>query len=441
MARIILILLCVSSLFASDWLMIQGTEPKMIKKDGEKVKNTIKTPALWGFAQLKYEKNYSDTVEDGAGINKSGFAYVAPNLERQNQFQVFRARVGLRGVLDDDNKVNYFTLTEFGQNGITEPLGHSQGTHITDASITFRHIPYANVRLGLFKYPGSEEGMQARFASPFILFTQMSNFLLLEKTPKNSIKTNERYVGEPDRSVGAYRDTGIELFDRLHLNGDWALSYALMIGNGSGLEWENKNDGEYTGYGYLALEKEFHKGKGYYAEDLKTYVWYQEGKRALDANNQTELYDRIRYGVGARYYKDGLRLEAEYTGAEGMLVSGVQDTNSVPGDENWHLAVEAGKENKAYGYYLSSAYEFYPDIEAMIRYDELDNLTNSAAKERIFKTTTLGLTYHFDGPTRLDLNYLFREGEAPGNAGAQRVLDNMGDIITLQFTYKFGMRL
>jgi len=441
--HIFLILMSLLPLVASDWLMIQGTEPRMIKKDGEKVLNTIKTPSFWGFLQLKGEKNYSDPVEVG-GVNKSGFAYVAPNLQRQNQIQALRARIGLRGVLDDDNKINYFTLTEFGRNGITDPLNHAQDTFITDASITFRYIPYANIRLGLMKYPGSEEGMQARFASPFIAFTQMSNFLLLEKTPKTykeDTNTNGSFVGEPDRSVGAYRDTGIEVFDRLSLNTDWALSYAVMLGNGSGLEWENKNDGEYTGYGLLALEKEFHKGKGYYRQDFKTYVWYQEGKRAVYVNNETQLYDRIRYGVGTRYYKDGLRLEAEYTKAEGMLIAGSRDTNPVAGDENWHYALEAGKENKAYGYYLSAAYEFYPDIEAMIRYDELDNLTNSTAKERIFETTTLGLSYHFDGPTRLDLNYLFREGKAPGNANAQRILDGMGDIITLQFTYKFGLRL
>ncbi len=443
MYRPIVIALISTSLLGSDWLMIQGTEPAMIKKGDEKVKNTVFTPQFWGFAQLKYEKNYSDVVDAG-GIDKTGFAYVAPNLEEQEQFQVFRARLGLRGVLDEDNKVNYFTLTDFGQNGISNPLGHSQKTYITDASLSFRHIPYANIRLGLFKYPGSEEGLQARFASPFILFTQMSNFLLLEKTPKShksDINTNDSFLDEPYGSVGAYRDTGIEMFDRLKLDDDWAVSYALMLGNGSGLEWENRNDGRYTGYGYLALEKSFHAGKGYYSQDFKTYLWYQEGKRALDANDHTQFYDRIRYGAGLRYYKDGLRLEAEYTGAEGMIVSGAKDVNPVPGDKNWHLSLEAGKENRSYGYYFASCYEFYKDIEGSIRYEELNNLTNSNAKERVFKTTTLGLSYHFKGPTRLDLNYLIREGDAPGNTAAQTVLDNMDDILVLQFTYKFGMRL
>ncbi|MFC2074357.1 hypothetical protein ACFLR3_03805 [Campylobacterota bacterium] len=432
-----------SKLIASDWLMLQGTEPAMFTKNGQKVKNTIKTPQFWGFAQLKYEKNYSDTIEV-SGVDKSAFAYVAPDLKRQKQFQVYRARLGLRGTLDDENKINYFTLTEFGKNGISEPMGYSQDTYVTDASISLRYIPYANIRFGLFKYPGSEEGLQARFASPFIQFTQMSNSLLLEKsfkTEKNIANTDGSYQGEPSRSVGAFRDTGIELFDRVKIDNKWALSYALMVGNGSGLEWNNENEGEYTGYAYLAAEHDFGKGKGYYHEDLKTYIWYQEGKRALYANNQTELYDRIRYGAGVRYYKKGLRLEAEYTAAQGMIVAGVVDQDPLANQEKWYGVVEAGDENRAYGYYLSSIYEFYPNVEAMIRYDELNNLTNSELKERVFETTTVGISYRFKGATRIDLNYLFREGKAPGNEAAQNVLHSLDDVLILQFTYKFGFHL
>lgn len=436
------LLLCFSQLIASDWLMFQGTEPKMIMKDGEKIQNSISMPLLWGFAQVKYEKNYSDIYE-AAGVNKTAFAYVKPNLENQSQLQLFRARLGLRGVLDDKNKINYFLLTDFGHNGISNPAGHRHHTYLTDASITLRYITNANVRIGMFKYPGSEEGLQARFASPFIIFTGMSDFLLLEKTPetnKEDINTNGSFSGRPNHSVGAYRDTGIEVFDRLKLEQDWALSYALMIGNGSGMKWANKNSGHYTGYGYLSLEHSFGKGKGYYHQDFKTYVWYQEGKRRLDANNETNLYDRIRYGAGLRYFKDGLRFEAEYTGAEGMIFAGAKDVNPTAGDENWHINMEAEKDNRAYGYYLSAAYEVYPKVEVMMRYDELDNMTNSVAKERIFKTTTLGMTYHFKGPTRIDLNYLIKDAEAPGNSSAQNVLNNLGDSITVQYTYKFGFR-
>ncbi len=443
MHYLILIMMMLSSAFASDWLMIQGTEPDFIKNENEKIRNTLSTPRFWGFAQFKYEKNYSDIVES-SGVNKSGFAYVAPTLKKQEQFQLYRARLGLRGVVDDENKINYFTLSEWGENGITNPLGYSQDTCITDASLTLRHIPYANIRFGLFKYPGSEEGLQARFVSSYIHFTQMSNYLLLEKAPKSDmslLNSNGTFTGEPANSTGAFRDTGIELFDRVQFDEDWAFSYALMLGNGSGLEWRNINSQKYTGYGYMAFERSFHKGKGYNAEDFKSYVWYQEGKRSLEANHQTHSYTRLRYGAGLRYFKDGLRLEAEYTGAKGMLFSGIKDVNPTVGSEEWHFSVEADENNRAYGYYLSAMYEFYPKAEVMIRYDELDNLKNSLSKERIFKTTTLGFSYHFQGPTRLDLNYLFRRAKAPGDTTAQSLLEKIDDIVSLQFTYKFSMQL
>ena len=434
----LLILVFIFDSFASDWLMLQGTDPKIIKKDGIKVKNTIFTPQLWGFAQLRAEKNYSDTYEKN-GINKTGFAYVTPNLKRQNQIQITRARLGLRGTLNDDNTINYFTLTDFAYNGIHEPTGETQHTYITDASLTFRYIPAVNIRVGLMKYPGSEEGLQARFASPFINFTQMSNFLLLEKTPKDSTITNDTFVGKADRSIGAFRDTGVMLFDRFSIDDDWSFTYGAMLGNGSGLQWNNENNGHFTGYGYLSIDRSFHKGKGYDHEDFKTYVWYQDGKRALEGS--TELFQRTRYGAGLRYYKSGLRVEAEYTRAEGMVFSGVRDSNPISGDMDWNYSIEAGRHNKAYGYYLSSAYEFYPKVEAMLRYDELDNLTNSALKEREFRTTTLGLTYHFDGSTRVDLNYLIRDAKAPKNSAAQVVMDKIDNVISLQLTYKFGLRL
>ena len=73
----------------------------------------------------------------------------------------------------------------------------------------------------------------------------------------------------------------------------------------------------------------------------------------------------------------------------------------------------------------------------MVRYDYLNRLTNSTAGEREFKTTTVGLSYHFKGPTRIDVNYAFRDADAPGNAKAQKVLDNTGNLLSIQATLKF----
>jgi len=67
----------------------------------------------------------------------------------------------------------------------------------------------------------------------------------------------------------------------------------------------------------------------------------------------------------------------------------------------------------------------------------LNRLTNDTKGERDFKTLTLGCSYRFRGATRLDLNYMFREAEAPGNDAAQEVLDNIGNRLAVQVTAAF----
>ena len=128
MKLLVSILVLSSFLNAANWLMIQGTEKKATHK-------------LWGFGQVRYEDNYGKEVVDGSGKNKTPFSYIRPELQNQSELQLARLRIGLRGALDEDNKINYFLLTEFAQNGINNPLGYSQDTYITDASVTFKHMP------------------------------------------------------------------------------------------------------------------------------------------------------------------------------------------------------------------------------------------------------------------------------------------------------------
>jgi phosphate-selective porin len=83
-------------------------------------------------------------------------------------------------------------------------------------------------------------------------------------------------------------------------------------------------------------------------------------------------------------------------------------------------------------------YEIVPKkFEVFGRYDILDRLPNDASAERKFKTATLGCSYRFAGATRIDLNYVFKDATAPGNANAQKVLDNMGDRVSVQITAAF----
>ena len=421
-------------LHAADWLSIAGTEPSMIKVDGKKVKNTNNKPRFWGFLQVGYQQDYGDILIK-SGVNQTPFAMLTPDLNSQSGFEVNRARLAVRGMMDKANTLNYFFMTEFGEDGITAPAGHTTGNHLTDASITYRGIPHLNVRMGQFKYPGSEEGLRAVFASEYRNFTKVTNELTLERfLPNNATNLGgDKYQAAPTQSVGAFRDRGVELFNTEHISKKVSVTVAGMAGSGTGLSSSNAS-GDLTYYGYLASEYSLGKGKGYFTQALKGFVWYQSGKRKL---NNTK-YDRIRYGAGVDYFHNGLRLDAEYIKAKGMIYNGAKDADADPYNEDWQYQILAGKNNVSDGYYINAQYYVIPKkVELLARYDYLDRLSNDAGLEREFKTTTLGLSYHFKGPNRIDFNYAFRDATAPGNAAAQKVLDNTGNLLSIQGTLKF----
>jgi hypothetical protein len=419
---------------ATDWLYVAGTEPAFVKKAGKKVKNTNTTPHIWGFVQVGYQHDFGDVFEKG-GINKNPLSMLPPDLNSQSAFEANRARIAARGMLDKDNTVDYFFMTEFGEDGITRPAGHRVGNYLTDASITYRGIPHLNIRMGQFKYPGSEEGMRAVFASEYRNFTTATSQLLLERfLPNNAAEVSPGvFQAAPTESVGAFRDRGVELFDTERIQKNTTLSVAAMAGSGTGLSSSNAS-GALTYYGYLAGEYLFGKGKGYFTQSLKAFAWYQDGKRQL--NNKD--YDRERYGAGVSYFRNGLRLEGEYIKAKGMIYNGAKDTDADPYGTNWEYQIAADSDNEANGYYLNAQYYVIAKtLELLARYDYLDRLSNSESGEREFTTTTVGLSYHFKGPNRLDVNYAFRDAKAPGNAKAQTVLDSTGNRLSVQATLKF----
>jgi len=235
---------------AANWLTLQGTQ-----------KSTGHTP--FAFVQTNYEHNSADVVQKD-GINLTPFSYLPNRLQNQSQIALSRFRIGFRGALDKHNKINYYLLTEFAPNGINNPLGERHPTYITDASITLRHLP-VNIRLGKFRYPGSEEGIAPRMLIPFINFTNVSNHLMQERFV-------DAPVSRPVAGVGAYRDSGVELFRSHDMGDNIELSYAYMYGFGSGTSNRLLNRYEPTHYGYLSCEKMLGKGSGYRIESLKVYA-------------------------------------------------------------------------------------------------------------------------------------------------------------------------
>jgi len=467
------LLMTCSSVDAANWLALQGYQPEFVAPKGVKVPYRSKKPKVWGFIQANYKQDFGtvSTVNPGNGsddgINRTPFSLLNPDLNAQEGVNVFRARLALRGMADNENLVNYFFMTEFANNGINNLAGNRNvATYFSDASVTLKHIPGAKIRLGMFKTPGTEEGLAAVFVAPYIEFTSMANQQLLERQVTNvgvkqgkdeGVSTKDKksaggastlhYTSTSvENPIAAYRDVGIQVFDTLPIANNWDVSYAYMYGNGAGISLNSGNT-NVTHYGYFSLEKTFdHKGRGYYTNALKFFVWGQQGTRRLlsnaDNNTSTNVeevnVDRIRYGLGFSYHKSGLRVEAEYSVAEGMIFTGAKDQDADPRKEDWQFQFAAGKENKADGGYLNLQYEVVAKkVEIFGRYDYLNRLTNDSAGRRDFQTLTLGASYRFKGPTRIDLNYLIREAKAPDNANAQKVLDNMGNRLAIQVTAAF----
>ncbi|MGD8711686.1 MAG: phosphate-selective porin O and P, partial [Thiohalophilus sp.] len=210
---------------AANWLMLQGTEPK----------DAAPRAKVWGFIQAQYQNdNSTECTSAACGPALDGYIppkLIGPNLDDQAAFNVNRARIGVRGQgMPLDGNVNYFILAELGNNAITN--AKDGATHLTDASITLNHIPGARIRLGLFKTPGPEEALQAIHVFDYINFTSVTNQLMLERFPAATdvmripAPTPDANMNAYSTPVGAFRDTGIQVFDSFR-NGSWEHSYAI----------------------------------------------------------------------------------------------------------------------------------------------------------------------------------------------------------------------
>ncbi len=411
---------------ATNWLTLQGTEPA----------GSSDRFRLWGFIQPQYIYNKDTKLKAGPSAGQPAvFNQVPPERDSSNTFQLRRARIGVRGTnFPLDSKVNYFFLAEAGKNGITE---FSSDIAATDASITLSYIPGARIRVGQFKTPGAEEGLQAIHIHDFVNFTNVTDQLLLERFVDGD-GSDTTTSNRPNGSVGAFRDIGVQVFDTFKY-GDWEHSYAGMVGNGNGLN-RSDNNNEKDAYLYWSSELVF-GGKGPRREGWKMLAWYQDGERTLDfvggvAGDQD--FDRERWGVGTTYRKGKWHGAAEYIKADGMILNGT-DGGAVPGTTNNAgtavNSVNMAPDGKADGWYVQAGYAVTPKIELDIRYDYLDRLSDSNLGEREFDTLTLGAQYFFNKKTRAVVNYEIKNQDAPGfssSAPPNEIADGLEDRLTLQ---------
>ena len=436
---------------AANWLMLQGTEDPAAAARAN----------VWGYVQAKYEKDFSDANALGQYVPPK---LLGPELDSQEGFNVPRATIGIRGTgFPLDSRINYFALLEMGNNGVTH--GSGAFAKLIDASITLNYIPGARIRAGLFKTPGAEEGLQAIHVFDYINFTEMTNGLLLERFPNKGYTNpgtcftppgvpngctgnvgpyteaqlqNGASLNQFDSSVSAFRDVGVQVFDAFDVGNNWEVSYAAMIGNGSGVQFNN-SDGEYDKYLYLSGEKKF-GGTGAKAEGLKFFAWGQWGERLLDITDDStanaKSYDRDRAGLGVKYMKKPFRVTAEYVTADGMIWTGPDKPNFYFTNNITH---KNGADAKAKGWYVEGGW-YIPNtkFELDARFDTMTRL-EGRVNEHQFDKWTLGMQYHFNPKTRVTLNYEMRDFECTAagavctaaNANLKGVDDRVGVQLTM----------
>ncbi len=426
---------------ALDWLMLQGTEP-----DGASAPVKV-----WGFIQANYQKDYSTANAGGAYVPAK---LIGPNLNAQSGFTLAHAQVGVRGTgFPLDEHINYFMLLEAGNAATNRSSSGSNGVVVTDASATLNYIKGARVRVGLFKYPGSEEGLQSLVKTDYINFTEGANFLLLERFPNATYTANVgpftqaqlqngSNINAFTGTVGGFRDTGVQVFDSFDLGKDWNLSYAAMLGNGSGIEFDNV-DGQYDQYLYISAEKNLASTGP--ANGLKFFAWNQSGQRLADVTNDTvanrKLYDRKRSGLGVKYMAKPYRATFEYITADGMIFEGPDKPSYYFANTANPAGTNNGADAKANAWYLDGGW-YIPGTkwELDARYDILDANTGRNDEHK-FSKWTLGTQYNINPMAKVTANYEIRTydctASSPQCTNADANLKGVGNKFSLQVTAAF----
>ena len=429
---------------SANWLMIKGTEPAKVKH------------RFFGVAAVTYANNLgcdrlqglaapngtpTGNTNAGPGLNNGKYVNscrVGPELRDKNDgINIDALVLGARGNIVPQ-RINYLLAANFGQNAATyKPLKTDReriGT-LTDASVTFSYLPGVRVRAGLFQKPGPEEMMEAFQAKDFIFPTDFVRRVQIERFIEGNAKGTNPIAGQGyagnistfayDADVG--RDWGIQLFDAFK-SGKWTHTYAAMIGNGNGIhQTDNNSDTDLNLY--FSSEYDLPGGKGPNKHGVKLYGYHQKGVRNFivdAAGTKSENFDRIRYGIGVQAlgrffgeqgHKHRFGMELMY--AEGMVLQAAT-TSCTDCAYGGHIQIAAEKENKArgltleYGFYLNKRWQF--DVRFArnnLLYKTANNNYWKPSDERELDELAIGFNYHFSPKTRLTVNYVVRDNEAP----------------------------
>lgn len=286
---------------AANWFKLRGTEPG----------GAVRTLQVWGFLQPTYASDSSNSILGAVGgaapLNgtESVPGTLPPDRLDSQGFFMRRARIGIRGtMLPINNDIDYFVLTEFGENGITRNGGAGQ---LLDASVTFNQLSRGvdddglqnlggRIRIGQFLFSQASEslshstpGRRIHVFMPEATLAFGLTRLASDNMPDNFPKSTV---------VNGGRDIGIELFDWAEFpsesGGPLEFTYSLAIGNGGTIGEQNR-DGNFRHYAWLSFARLFDHTRGPRRHDIMMYAFYQQGNIEFnnDVNNDGIGDDRL----------------------------------------------------------------------------------------------------------------------------------------------------
>ena len=416
---------------AANWLLLEATEPPA-------------APDLAGYAALsvEYQKS-SDTplLAGGWSGQPDQFNRFAPRFAHGEVLQVSTAVAGMHGRVEE-GQLSYRLAAIAGENAIVRGLDGSYGggVRLLDASLTLNLIPHARLRAGLFRQPLGDEAIDPQ--PRHVNLSHVTQQMVQERWFESDGSVN----GDPnlDRGpVSAFRDVGVQVFDAIAA-GNWEHTYALMLGQGSGVD-PTLNHAGIEKYVYWSSERIF-AGKGAQRDGLKLYAWGQFGHRHLDVGptQAQQTFARRRAGVGASLRTGPWSVAAEWINAHGMIYHG-PDGGAIPGSPSNSGALVAGynvlPESAAHGWYVDGAYRIAQPLELRLRYDVLNRGTDNPNTEIRFQGVTVGGSYALAAKTLLVVDYQIRRYNAPRLSGASPtnvLLDGVDNRIGICLSQQFS---
>ncbi|NQZ17764.1 MAG: hypothetical protein HRT44_00670 [Bdellovibrionales bacterium] len=389
---------------AKDWVMLQGTEPNAEIKQRRML-----------FLQPQFAHTDGTPLAAGPFQGQKGiFNLNGPEFRDESALQIIRAFAMARGNMPGtEGKINYFGMLDFGENlktGSERSVESPTNLQLADLSVTFNYIPFARLRLGQFLAPDSNETMKAIHVYDYVNYTNFTIFTMLDwNMPSSGDGTT---ANRPNHSNAGFRDIGLMLFDQFNL-GSTSHTYSIMLGNGNGISrWENDDN--------MDIHMRYRFGWDWSKTcHMEWVLWGVNGGRNMIHNGRTQTFKRQRLGTDLELKLANWRIDVGLAEADGIIFHGTFGAGQ-PGISNGTQIASflTLPEENATGYYAGFNYDLMKQYTFGMRYDQINYGKRVSANERIFDTFTLSTQYKFKptSPTRLMLNYEFRNAEAPNLA-------------------------